>query len=155
MNANFRKKVEGLHAKLRWLESMPAVKRDSLPKDMPESGIYLFSEGKKRLYVGRSRSLRRRVLAHGRPSSGSESATFAFILARKRMGHRRATYSPEGSRRDLLRDPAFAKAFKEAKERVARMDIRFVEEDNPTKQALLEIYAAIALGTPHNDFDTH
>ena len=155
MDSRFRKKVEKLHAKLRRLKTMPAVKRDNLPKDMPESGIYLFSERGKYMYVGRSRSLRQRLLAHGRPSSGSEAATFAFILARKRMGRRRATYSPEGSRQDLLKDPDFGNAFKEAKERVARMDIRFVEEEEPTKQALLEIYAAVALGTPHNDFGTH
>ena len=35
------------------------------------------------------------------------------------------------------------------------MDIRFVEERNPLIQALLEIYAAVELQTPYNDFDTH
>ena len=33
--------------------------------------------------------------------------------------------------------------------------IRFVEENDPVRQALLEIYAAVALKTPYNDFDTH
>jgi hypothetical protein len=35
------------------------------------------------------------------------------------------------------------------------MDIRFVEENDPLRQALLEIYAAVALCTPYNDFETH
>jgi len=30
-----------------------------------------------------------------------------------------------------------------------------VEETDPTRQALLEIYAATVLKTPFNDFDTH
>jgi hypothetical protein len=35
------------------------------------------------------------------------------------------------------------------------MDYRCVREDDPTKQALLEIYCAVVLGTPYNDFGTH
>jgi hypothetical protein len=35
------------------------------------------------------------------------------------------------------------------------MDVRYVEEIDPLKQALLEIYAAVSCGAKHNDFDTH
>ena len=35
------------------------------------------------------------------------------------------------------------------------MDLRFVEEADPTRQALLEIYASVVLRTEYNDFDTH
>jgi hypothetical protein len=35
------------------------------------------------------------------------------------------------------------------------MDLRFVEESDPTRQALLEIYVAVTLKTPFNDFDNH
>jgi hypothetical protein len=35
------------------------------------------------------------------------------------------------------------------------MDLRFVEESDPTRQALLEIYAATILKTPYNDFENH
>ncbi len=35
------------------------------------------------------------------------------------------------------------------------MDIRVVEETNPNRQALLEMYVSIALKTLHNDFDNH
>jgi hypothetical protein len=35
------------------------------------------------------------------------------------------------------------------------MDLRFVEEWDPTRQALLEIYVSVFLRTKYNDFDTH
>lgn len=35
------------------------------------------------------------------------------------------------------------------------MNIRFVEQPHPLRQALLEIYVAVALQTRYNDFDTH
>jgi hypothetical protein len=35
------------------------------------------------------------------------------------------------------------------------MDLRFVEEHDPLKQALLEIYVSIVLGTAYNHFNTH
>lgn len=46
-------------------------------------------------------------------------------------------------------------AFKRAKERVRAMEFRAVEESDQTRQALLEVYCAIALKTPYNDFGTH
>jgi hypothetical protein len=35
------------------------------------------------------------------------------------------------------------------------MDVRVVEETEPLRQALLEMYVAVSLNTPHNDFDFH
>jgi hypothetical protein len=49
----------------------------------------------------------------------------------------------------------FGAAFDEAKARLRSLDIRFIEESHQIGQALLEIYAAMCLGTPYNDFDTH
>ena len=54
-----------------------------------------------------------------------------------------------------MRHPEFSAAFDLAKTRIRDMDIRFVSEPDPLKQALLEIYAAVALRTRYNDFDTH
>ena len=36
-----------------------------------------------------------------------------------------------------------------------KMDVRFVGESDPVKQALLEIYVAVVSGAKYNDFDTH
>lgn len=80
---------------------------------------------------------------------------FAFGIAREETGKLKASYKKEGSRAALVSDPMFAAAFAKAKSRVNGMDIRFVEETDPTKQALLEIYAATALATRYNDFENH
>ena len=67
----------------------------------------------------------------------------------------RASYKPEGSRGNLLQDPHFLFAFTEAKARLRAMHIRVVEEGNPLRQALLEMYVAVSLEAPYNDFDNH
>jgi hypothetical protein len=135
--------------------AMTPVTAATLPRRIPTSGVYLFSEGNNHLYVGRTNRLRRRLQEHCRPSAGHNSAPFAFLLARKATGNRKATYRPTGSRRELESNRVFARAFTAAKRRVRAMDVRFVSETDPMRQALLEMYVAVALGTPHNDFDNH
>ncbi len=155
MQANFRQFLEHLEPKFQALVTMSPVRFASLPPRMPERGIYLFSEGPKHLYVGRTNRLKKRLAGHCRPSSTHYSATFAFRIARIETGMLRATYTQAGSRADLAADETFAAAFRRARERVAAMDLRFVEETEAVRQALLEIYAAIVLQTPFNDFDNH
>lgn len=152
MNSVFRQHVEQLHGKFEALMQMEPVTLAGLPKTVPSSGIYLFSEGPSHLYVGRSKRLRQRLRYH---SSSAKDAPFAFKLAREQTGNTKASYSTKGSREELLADRTFLAAFQAAKERIRRMQIRFVEEPNPNRQALLEIYATISLGAPYNDFDTH
>ena len=82
-------------------------------------------------------------------------AAFAFRLAREETGFLKATYKAEGSRKALVDDPIFRAAFDSAKTRIREMDIRFVAEEDPLRQCVLEVYAAVALRTPFNDFDTH
>ena len=67
----------------------------------------------------------------------------------------KASYTASGSRQELEANPVFGEAFVEAKERVTRMQVRYVEEPDPMRQALLEMYVAVALGTPYNSFETH
>jgi hypothetical protein len=119
-------------------------------------GIYLFTENGKHLYVGRSNRLFERYKNHWGPSKTEREAAFAFKLAREETGFLKATYKKgEGSRRHLALDATFSKAFIAAKERIRAMEYRWVEETDPTCQCLLEIYAAVCLETPYNDFDTH
>ena len=155
MHKRFAKIIPDLDRSFRDLMAMRPVCVPSLPKDMPKAGIYLFTERREHQYVGRSRSLRRRLQTHCRPSSSHNSAVFAFLLAREATGRRKASYVPKGSRAALLRNRKFRRAFEDAKDRIRKMQVRFVEEACPLRQALLEIYAAVALKTPHNDFDTH
>jgi len=147
--------MESLPAALASLLTMPPVTCGSLPKHMPKRGVYLFSEGAQHLYVGRSNRVRARVRNHGSPSATHRPAAFAFKLAREATGKPKATYKTDGSRANLMLDAAFVAAFTNAKQRIGAMDVRFVEEIDPVRQCLLEVYAAVALGTPYNDFDNH
>ena len=82
-------------------------------------------------------------------------AAFAFRLAREATGKVEATYRKVGSRGALMQDPIFASAFDAAKARIREMDVRLVEELDPVRQTILEVYVALALQTPYNDFNTH
>jgi hypothetical protein len=155
MDARFRSLVESLEPQYQKLVAMPPVRFGALPRSIPERGIYLFSEGASHLYVGRTNGIRKRLQNHCRLSGTHFSATFAFRIARLETGKLKATYAPTGSRAELVVDPVFGPAFEAAKRRVNVMDIRFVEEPDPVRQALLEIYVAQVLETPFNDFDNH
>jgi hypothetical protein len=148
--------IDQAHDKVNQLLEMKPVTCTTLPKQMPAAGIYLFSEGNSHWYVGRSNHIKRRLGRHSRPGSTHRMAAFAFLLARKETGNLKATYKAgEGSRNGLMENLIFVDAFSKAKARIRCMDVRFVEETDPTRQALLEIYTAVVLGTPYNDFDTH
>lgn len=156
VDAIFLAHVDALRPSLEKLLAMTPVKATSLPKTMPLAGVYLFSEGTRPLYVGRSNAIRRRIGRHCRPGATDRMAAFAFRLAREVTGNLIATYKRgEGSRSSLMENEAFIKAFTDAKARIRSMDLRFVEESDPTRQALLEIYVSVVLSTPYNDFDTH
>lgn len=155
MNTEFAHFVETLEPKFQSLMAMKPVRYAGLPAQMPERGIYLFSEGASHLYVGRTNRIRKRLAGHCRASSTHFSATFAFRIARKDAGLLKATYTTKGSRAELVKDPTFGPAFVAAKARLANMDLRFVHEDDPVRQALLEIYVSVVLKTPFNDFDNH
>jgi hypothetical protein len=155
MNEQFLAVIETLDLKFQQLLAMPPVRYSSLPRKLPSRAIYLFSESSLPLYVGRTNHLRERLRGHCIPGSTHYSATFAFRIAREATGMNRATYAPAVSRPNLVTNPVFGHAFTDAKLRVTEMDIRFVEETDPVKQALLEIYAATVLSTPYNDFENH
>jgi len=155
MNPHFAEVTERLDPLFRRLLAMEPFTPVSLPKGMPKEGIYLFSEDQEHLYVGRSKNIRGRIARHSRPGATHRMAAFAFRLAREATGHLDASYKKEGSRSKLMQDPAFRAAFDQAKTRIREMDVRFVEVANPVRQALLEIYVAVSLRTPYNDFRTH
>jgi hypothetical protein len=156
LDPKFADAVEGLHGSFERLLAMQPVRDSQLPASMPKRGVYLFSEGNKHFYVGRSNRLRARYKLQCYPSAVESTAAFAFKLAREATGKLKASYKRGAeSRAGLMSDPTFAAAFDQAKVRIRSMDYRYVEEADPTRQALLEMYCAIALGTPYNDFDNH
>jgi hypothetical protein len=137
------------------MASKPMAVGHRWPRDQVR-GVYLFSEGDTHHYVGRTNHVQRRYGLHSRPSAQHNQAVFAFKLARHETGNIKAAYSTgAGSRTSLAADPVFGAVFVDAKARVKRMDFRWIEETDPVRQCLLEVYVAIVLQTAFNDFDNH
>ena len=156
MDPRFASVIGQLHPAFERLLATSPTRHRRLARDMPMQGVYLFSEGDRHLYVGRSNHLRDRVGQHCRAGSQHNQAVFAFRLAREATGLMTPAYTTgAGSRKGLAADAGFGEAFSAAKARVRAMDYRCVEETDQTRQALLELYCAIALGCPYNDFNTH
>jgi len=153
MDKRFKALIAGLQKKYESLLSMAPVTVDTAPSDCPVGGVYLFSERGKHLYAGRTkRKIKTRLKGH---VSTAKDCPFAWHLAREKTGITKATYKKKGSRNHLLTQPAFKQAYDDAKKRIRKMAVRFVGEPDPLKQALLEIYVAVASGAKFNDFDTH
>lgn len=152
MHPDFAALVEALHPSFeRLIACSPHTGPVPLPRDVPACAVYLFSEGDDHLYVGRTDRLRARHREHW--SGGSNDAAFAFKLARHDTGNLKAKGGL--TRKELELDQPFAASFKASKERVAAMQFRWVEEADPNRQCLLEIYATVALGARFNDFINH
>jgi hypothetical protein len=155
VHPDFMACIESFATKLQCLIYAQSYKFLTLPRGMPKNCIYLFSENDIPLYVGRTRRLRGRLRGHCASGSKENEASFAFQLARELHGTIEAAYTTEGSRKSLMNDVTFCSHFDSSKDRLRNMDIRWVEEDDPLRQALLEIYVSVVLRTPYNDFDTH
>ena|SRR3990172_3584025 len=155
MNESFKKHVEALNPSYSRLLGMEAVCITKLPKEMPTSGVYVLYEDEHPVYVGRSNRMKSRLQEHCRPSSNHNTAPFAFRLAREQTGRVKASYTRKGSRSELEQDPTFKIEFDISKQRVRAMKVRYVEERDPIRQYLLEIYVAMSTEAKYNDFDTH
>ncbi|WP_306002460.1 MULTISPECIES: hypothetical protein [Brevundimonas] len=156
MHPHFAAVAEALHPSFERLMAQEPRRTDQPWPREKVSGVYVFSENGRHLYVGRTNDVKARYGGHCRPGAHHGIAAFAFRLAREATGKLKATYrAGEGSRAALAADPDFKLAFLEAKARVRAMEFRYVEERDPVRQAVLEIYCAVALETPYNDFDNH
>lgn len=156
MDETFRQHVEALHPALERLAAAKPFKYPDLAKQvLPKRGIYLFTEGERHLYVGRSDSIANRLRLHCRASAMHNQASFAFRLAREICGVGKASYTAKDARSKQVAEEPLKSTFVAQKARLQQMDIRVVEESDANRQALLEMYVSIALGTPYNDFKNH
>lgn len=156
MHPNFSVIVDQLNAPFERLIAQAPTSTARFPADMPLRGVCRFSEGQRHLYVVRTNNIRERYGRHCNPGATHRMAAFAFRLAREHIGKLKATYKAgDRSRKHLMEDAEFEAAFGMAKQRIGRMDFRFVEEADPTRQCLLKVYCAVVLRTPYNDFDNH
>jgi hypothetical protein len=129
-------------------------------------GVYLFTEGGRHLYVGRTgktersaragkqsaSGFRARLAGHSRPGSGLSSATFAIRLALEQAAKEGSPIT--AARSELLEHPRFPALFVAAKERITAMEFRSVEIEDDRESAVFEVYAAYMLETPYNSFAT-
>lgn len=148
LHHGFRAMSRRLPKLLDALVNCPAHQAGVVPRvPRGQGGVYLFSEGLKHRYVGRTDDFRRRLGDHTRPSSRGDAAPFAFNIAKKEaLTHR---IPIEGTRKEVERRPGFATLFAAAKWRVRAMDYRFVVIDRSESalETIFEVYAAVALGT--------
>lgn len=156
MHVKFRDYAESLHPQFEILISMCPVRICDSPKKLPSQCIYLFTEGNRHLYVGRTfkQTLNKRINQHSAQWAQHNQAVFAFKLACEVLNVKPG-YKKETSRESICSNPSFHKAFASAKSRIRQMELRYVVEEDALRQALLEIYVAVALETPYNDFETH
>ncbi len=153
MSVKFNQIVAKMPELLQALERQPFLTRDNL-FGIPKQGVYILYENNKPIHVGRSNRIKFRIREHSQPSSTHNSAPFAFNLAKEEI-RRYHSIPTNATRKELAELPEFDKPFSEAKQRVARMKIRFIEIDDQIEQTLFEVYAALALNTKYNDFSTH
>ncbi len=167
LNARFRSAISKMPGYVAELQSSELIamrtttERRALRKKLPgNEGVYVLYENSEPVYVGRSDRLADRLLEHGRPSSESESASFAFNMAKRAF---REQASGQGldteaiSREDLQAIPEFQRLFTAAKECVTGMRVRAVSVPDPIEQAILEVYAHLDLDTDpeFNSFENH
>lgn len=153
---NFEDHAAKLPAYFASLEACAPATRSELAKRIPKgtAGIYAFYHNGQPVYVGRTRDLRRRLGEHGRVGSTHYSASFAFLRARRAVEAKGHVLTGK-SRGELSDDKEVFKSFFVAeKATVASMSVRWVVVDDAVTQALLEVYAALALDTEFNSFVT-
>ena len=152
MHEKFKLRVDKLPNQLQSLMNCNAVTRTNLAS-VPKRGVYLFLENEKPIYVGRTDRMRARLTEHGRKGAGNNDASFAFRLAKSEA--KRMNLEITGKRKEIEIHPEFSKLFTVAKQRVAAMQIKYIEINDSVDQYLFEVYASEVLQTPFNDFENH
>jgi len=153
MNEKFNSIIDKMPKLQKQLDDSSFISLDNLV-DIPISGIYVFFENEKPIYVGRSNRMRDRLREHFRPSSTNYSAPFAFNIAKKQAVME--SIDIKKPRKKLEKDSRFHELFMEAKRRVSKMSVKVIQIEDPVLQAIFEIYASIKYETQeYNDFETH
>jgi hypothetical protein len=153
MYKDFDDRIKVLPELQNKLENSQLISRNNLQR-IPKSGVYVFYEQGKPMFVGRSDNMKDRILTQGRQSSTHNSAPFAFSIA-KEIAIKKGFYDPSKTRAQIEKMPIFKEVFNQSKKRVAKMSIRYVSIEDPIEQTLFQVYAAMKFYTPYNDFKTH
>lgn len=148
----FRNAVERMPELFDQLMSCEMVEMTAQKSWKALPAVYVFYDAAQQpCHTGRTRNLQGRVRAH--TANSHNSASFAFKRARLEL-NRQATYRPEGSRADLMKDFAFKAEFDRQRKAIRQMRLRFVRIECQIEQHLFEVYAALRLGTSLTEFTT-
>ena len=127
-----------------------AYRGDTLQSLHVRHGIYVFFEGEMPMYVGRvgptsKQPMRTRIKQHrnGQP----RTAPLPTWMVRIHLGQNDITAKRIAEDHRSL--------FDQTQERVRAMEVKAVQIEDCTIQAIFEIYSALVLQTPFNDFCTH
>jgi len=154
LNERFAKITDGMPLRLQELLDRPLVTVDDIGvTEVPQSGVYVFFEGEKAIYVGRSNRLKKRLREHSQRSSDHYSATLAFRIAKQKFLNNNMV--KRRTNKQLMEDSSFVQEFEAAKDRIAITKMRFIEIDDQIEQAMFEMYVHLTLNTELNDFSTH
>ncbi len=155
INERFEKLTGRMPLRLRSLLKQPPIAIDDIGiTQVPQKGVYVFFEGNKPIYVGRSNRLKERLKEHSQKGSDYYSATLAFRIAKQNTSTLQKKEKKQ-TNEQLMKNRDFVEEFEAAKDRIARAEIRFIEIEGQIEQAIFEIYASLALDTELNDFGTH
>jgi hypothetical protein len=112
------------------------------------SGCYVLLRNGNPFYVGISRGVIARLRQHGTGVTHFD-ASLAYRMAYDRVPHKT-------TRAAAMKDPAFRRAFEEAKRRLIGSSVALIEIANPLELYLFEAYCAMKLDTcKWNTFRTH
>jgi len=151
----FLQLIDAMEGKLTRMEESPAVAFPFQVGTTALKGGYVFYLDGNAQYTGRSNDVPKRLKQHSLVGSGYRSAAFAMRIAKRQLGLPRTYHLSRDHNDHPLNDPRLPDAFEAAKAKIRNMSVRVIEENDPTRQALLEIYIATRLGCPYNDFDNH
>ncbi len=150
MDAKFTEIVGQMEPLLDQLLEGTAYRGDTLQNLRVRHGIYGFFEGRMPMYVGRvgstsNQPMRTRIRQHrnGKP----RTAPLPTWMVRRYLGQDDITA------KQIAED--HLPIFDQMQKRVRKMEVRVVEIEDCTIQAVFEIYSALVLETPFNDFCTH
>jgi predicted GIY-YIG superfamily endonuclease len=152
MNREFKRYAGEMEQLLKELLACPQISITDGSEFPDKPGVYLISKGKRALYVGRSRSIKKRIANHR--GASPHSSTFAFRLACNALGWK-PSYTRGKGRASLMKQRKFKTAFKKNVSKIREMTARFVEVKKDETQYLFEFYVHVSLKTPHNLWATH
>jgi hypothetical protein len=143
----------------------PRREHSPIPK---QPGLYVFHDSiGQPIYVGQARNLNQRLAQHTRPSSGRNSASFAFLWAYHQKFSVFYSNEPLSQRKARIEEWFdYEDCFRQAKDDVSKMNVRFLVMDGPRwgsdpfeqglVRTIMEVFVANYFETSDfNSFETH